>query len=122
MADISSDIFAVERDWSRFGLIYGGAQKNAGPAGVTIVVVKKSLLETAKKDLPPMLSYQVMADKESLYNTPPVFSIHVLNLVLKWIQGEGGVAEIERRNREKAGLIYDALDAYPRTSMSPVQQ
>ncbi len=113
VADISSDIFAIDRDWSRFDLIYGGAQKNAGPAGVTIVVAKKSFLETAKQDLPPMLSYQVLADKDSLYNTPPVFPIHVLNLVLKWIQSEGGIAEIERRNREKAAIIYEALDAYP---------
>jgi Phosphoserine aminotransferase len=112
-ADMSSDIFAVARDFRKFSLFYAGAQKNAGPAGVTIVVAKKAFLETANKDLSPMLSYAVQADKESLYNTPPVFPIYVVNLVLKWIQSEGGVAAIEKRNREKASLIYDALDAAP---------
>lgn len=113
VADISSDIFAVERDWSRFGLLYAGAQKNAGPAGVTIVVAQKSFLEGANKDLPPMLSYPVQAEKESLYNTPPVFPIHVLNLTLKWIQENGGITAMEARNREKAALVYAALDEFP---------
>jgi len=112
-ADMSSDIFAVARDFSKFDLFYAGAQKNAGPAGVTIVVAKKAFLEKATKDVSPMLSYALQADKESLYNTPPVFPIYVVGLVLKWIQGEGGVAAIEKRNREKAGLIYGALDAAP---------
>lgn len=112
-ADMSSDIFAVNHDFSKFALLYAGAQKNAGPAGVTMVVVRKSFMETANKNLSPMLSYPVQAEKESLYNTPPVFAIHALNLVLKHVQAEGGVAEMERRNREKAGLIYSALDAHP---------
>lgn len=114
IADMSSDIFALDRDLSQFGLLYAGAQKNAGPAGVTVVVVRNSFLETAKSDLSPMLSYKTQASKDSLYNTPPVFSIYVMNLVMKWIAGEGGVREIERRNREKAALIYNALDAAPR--------
>jgi phosphoserine aminotransferase len=112
-ADMSSDIFAVQHDFSRFALFYFGAQKNAGAAGVTVVVVRKTFLEAAKKDLPPMLSYLVQADKQSLYNTPPVFSVYVLNLVLKWIQEQGGIGAMETRNREKARLIYDALDAHP---------
>jgi phosphoserine aminotransferase len=114
-ADMSSDIFAVAHDFTRFDLLYFGAQKNAGMAGVTVTVIKKSFLETAKTDLPPMLSYKLQAEKESLYNTPPVFPIYVLNLVLKWIEAQGGVAAMEARNREKAALIYDALDAYPET-------
>ena len=110
---MSSDIFAVNHDFTKFDLFYAGAQKNAGPAGVTMVIVKKSFMATANKNLPPMLSYAVQADKESLYNTPPVFAIHALNLVLKHVQAEGGVAEMEKRNREKSALIYDALDATP---------
>jgi phosphoserine aminotransferase len=113
IADASSDIFAVARDHSRFDLLYFGAQKNAGPAGVTVVVVRRSFLETANKGLPPMFSYLLQAEKQSLYNTPPVFPIYVLNLVLKWIEAEGGVAALEARNREKAALVYDALDAAP---------
>lgn len=112
-ADMSSDIFAIDHDFSKFTLIYAGAQKNAGPAGVTMVIAKKSFMEGANKNLSPMLSYPVQAEKESLYNTPPVFAIHALNLVLKHVQAEGGVAEMEVRNREKAGLIYSALDANP---------
>lgn len=112
-ADMSSDIFSEQRDFSKFALLYAGAQKNAGPAGVTMVVARKDFLETAKKDLPPMFSYPFQAEKESLYNTPPVFPIYVLNLMLKWIQSEGGIAAIEQRNIEKANLIYDALDAAP---------
>ncbi len=112
-ADMSSDIFAVDRNFSKFGLFYAGAQKNAGPAGVTMIVARRDFLETANKDLPPMLSYAVQAEKESLFNTPPVFPIYVLNLVLKWIQAEGGVATLDARNREKAAVLYDALDAAP---------
>jgi phosphoserine aminotransferase len=112
-ADMSSDICAVAHDFSKFDLIYFGAQKNAGIAGVTVTVIRKSFLETANKDLPPMLSYALQADKDSLFNTPPVFPIYVTNLVFKWIQAQGGVAAMEAHNREKASLIYDALDAAP---------
>lgn len=113
VADMSSDIFGVDRDHSRFDLMYAGAQKNAGPAGVTIVVARKAFLETARKDLPPMLSLAVQAAKESLHNTPPVFPIFVLSRVLRWIASEGGVPAVAERNRRKAGLIYDAIDAAP---------
>ena len=113
IGDVSSDIFAIDRDYSRFDLLYAGAQKNAGPAGVTMVIVRREFLETATKDVAPMLSYRVQAEKESLYNTPPVFPIYVLGLVAKWIAAEGGVKAIDARNRDKAGLIYAALDAAP---------
>ena len=112
-ADMSSDIFAVRRDFSRFALLYAGAQKNAGPAGVTIVVVRRDFLATATKDVPSMLSYLIQAEKESLYNTPPVFPIYVVNLVLKWIQENGGIAAMDARNRDKAAILYNALDAAP---------
>lgn len=115
VADASSDIFGVERDHSRFDLLYFGAQKNAGAAGVTAVVVRKSFLETAKKDLPPMLSYKTQVAKDSLYNTPPVFPIFVLSRVLRWIKSEGGIATVAARNARKAGVIYTALDAAPAT-------
>lgn len=111
VADASSDIFGVDRDHSRFDLIYAGAQKNAGPAGVTMVVVRRAFLETARTDLAPMLSLAVQVAKKSLYNTPPVFSIFVLTRVLRWIAAEGGVRAVAERNRRKAQAIYDALDA-----------
>ena len=112
-ADMSSDIFAVNHDFAKFSLLYAGAQKNAGAAGVTLIVVKRDFLATAKKDVPPMFSYALQAEKESLYNTPPVFAVYVFNLVMNWIQAQGGVSAMEARNREKAALIYDALDAAP---------
>jgi phosphoserine aminotransferase len=115
VADISSDIFAVERDFSKFSLVYAGAQKNAGPAGVTLVVGRKSFFSQANADLPAMLSYATHVKGDSLYNTPPAFSIYVVGLVLKWIEEQGGMSAVEKRNREKAALIYDALDRHPET-------
>jgi phosphoserine aminotransferase len=113
VADMSSDIFAVNHDFSKFSLLYAGAQKNAGPAGVTMVIIKKDFLETASTNLSPMLSYKTQVEKDSLYNTPPVFSIYVLNLVLQWIESQGGVAALAKLNQRKAALIYDSLDAAP---------
>lgn len=113
VADASSDILARALDYSRFDLIYAGAQKNAGPAGVTLVIVRKEFLDRAKDDVPVILSYKKHAKSDSLYNTPPVFAIYVVGLVLQWIEKEGGLAAIEARNREKAALVYAALDAHP---------
>jgi phosphoserine aminotransferase len=113
VADVSSDIMARAMDYSRFDLIYAGAQKNAGPAGVTLVVARKTYLEQASDDVPVILSYKTHAKADSLYNTPPAFAIYVVGLVLKWVEAQGGLTAVEQRNREKAGLIYDALDAYP---------
>jgi phosphoserine aminotransferase len=113
IADMSSDIFAMDHDFSKFSLLYAGAQKNAGPAGVTMVVVKKDFLERANNNLSPMLSYKTQVEKDSLYNTPPVFSIFVLHLVLQWIEEQGGIAAMALRNQQKAKLLYDALDAAP---------
>lgn len=113
VADASSDILSHSVDYSRYHLIYAGAQKNAGPAGVTLVVARKDYLEQANSDIPAILSYKTYANADSLYNTPPVFPIYVVGLVLKWIEEQGGLAAIDRRNREKAALIYDALDAHP---------
>ena len=110
VGDLSSDIFGRARDNARFDLIYAGAQKNAGPAGVTLIIIRKSLLAQCNP-LPPMFSYKVQADKHSVYNTPPVFPIYVVGLVLDWIAAEGGVTAVAERNERKARLIYNAIDA-----------
>jgi phosphoserine aminotransferase len=113
IVDMSSDLLARRLDHTQFALIYAGAQKNVGPAGVTIAVVRDDLLAKVKDKLPSMLSYKTHIEKESLYNTPPAFAIYVVGLVMKWVKKEGGVAAIEQRNREKAGLLYDAIDSMP---------
>ena len=110
MADMSSDILSRPFDAKKFSLIYAGAQKNLGPAGVTVVVIKKSLLEKINENVPIIFNYKTHADKDSLYNTPPVFAIYVVNLVLKWIEENGGLAAMAERNREKAALIYKEID------------
>lgn len=111
VCDMSSDILSRPVNVADFDLIYAGAQKNLGPAGVTIVIVKKAFLATARKELPTMLRYQTFADKDSVYNTPPVFAIYMVGKTLKWIQAQGGVEAIHARNIEKASLIYDVIDA-----------
>ncbi|WP_455662544.1 3-phosphoserine/phosphohydroxythreonine transaminase [Pradoshia sp.] len=109
IADMSSDIMSKKIDVSRFGLIYAGAQKNLGPSGVTVVIIRKDLI---KKDesLPTMLSYHTHASSGSLYNTPPTLAIYLLSLVLEWTKDKGGVSQIEKLNQQKAKLIYDAID------------
>ena len=98
----------------RYGLIYACARKNAGIAGVTVVIVRDDLLERVPKDLPPMLDYQLQAANDSLYNTPPVFAIYVLMLVGRWLKNDvGGLAKMAEINREKAKLLYDVLDEHP---------
>lgn len=111
VADMSSDILSRSFDVSKFSLIYAGAQKNLGPAGVTVVIIKKDFLARANPKLPTMLRYGTFAKDNSLYNTPPTFGIYLMGLVLEWIKGQGGVAGIARLNEAKAALIYDAIDA-----------
>ena len=113
IADASSDILAKGIDYSKFTMIYAGAQKNAGPAGVTMVIVRKSFLATANTDIPTIFSYKTHDKADSMYNTPPVFSIYVVGLVLKWIEEQGGLSAIAANNVAKAKLIYDALDEFP---------
>lgn len=110
VADGSSDFLALDRDYSKFSLLYAGAQKNAGPAGVTMVVLRKSFLETANTNVPKILAYKTFAEANSLYNTPPTFAVFVVGLVLKWVENEGGLKAIEEHNRQKARILYDALD------------
>jgi len=112
VADMSSDYLALERDYSKFALMYGGAQKNIGPAGVTLVVARKSFLAEASPDLPKIYSYNTFLESRSLYNTPATFPIYVVGLVLKWIEGEGGLKAIEAHNRHKAALLYNTLDLW----------
>ncbi len=113
VADMSSDIMSRRFDVSQFSLIYAGAQKNLGPAGVTVVIIDPGLLEKANTDLPVIMQYKTFVENDSLYNTPPVYAIYMVNLVLKWIKKNGGLAAMERRNQEKAKYIYDVLDQYP---------
>lgn len=110
ICDMSSDILSRPVNVADFDLIYAGAQKNLGPAGVVIIIVKKAFLETANKNLPTMLRYSTFADNDSLYNTPPVFCIYMVNKTLHWIERQGGVEAIAKNNAAKAKVIYDAID------------
>jgi phosphoserine aminotransferase len=111
VADSSSDIFSRRIDVNKYALIYAGAQKNLAPAGVTLVILRKDLLDRSPKSLHTMLNYNTHAKERSLYNTPPVFAIYVMRLVLKWLVGQGGLEVVERRNEEKAKVLYDAIDS-----------
>lgn len=110
ICDMSSDILSRRIDVKGFDLIYAGAQKNLGPAGVVIVIAKKAFLATARQELPTMLKYATFAANDSLYNTPPVFAIYMVNKTLHWIKKQGGVDAIAQNNAAKAKLIYDAID------------
>jgi len=110
VADMSSDIFSRPIDWSSHDLVFAGAQKNIGPAGVTLVIIRRSMLERANTSLPAMLRYDIHADKGSRYNTPPVFGVYCAGLVFKWIRSLGGLEAVAEMNRRKAGVIYDAID------------
>ena len=110
VADMSSDIASRPVDVKKFGLIFAGAQKNLGPSGVTIVIVRKDLAERADKNLPTTLQYRTFIKDKSLYNTPPTFAVYIVGLVMEWIESEGGLAGIEQRNNAKAKLLYDTLD------------
>ncbi|PGZ98608.1 3-phosphoserine/phosphohydroxythreonine aminotransferase [Bacillus pseudomycoides] len=110
VADMSSNILSEEYDITKFGLIYAGAQKNLGPAGLTVVIVRKDLIGSANSSCPAMLNYETYSKHNSLYNTPPSFSIYVTKLVLQWVKAQGGVQTIEKRNHEKAAILYNFLD------------
>lgn len=113
VADMSSDIYSRELDANQFHLIYAGAQKNLGPSGVTLVLIRKSWLETVKRAIPTMFQYKTFVDNQSLYNTPPVFPIYVCMENLRWIKEQGGLKAVEQRNKEKAALLYKAIDELP---------
>jgi phosphoserine aminotransferase len=113
ICDMSSDIFSRQLDFSKFDLIYAGAQKNMGPAGTTLVVVKEELLGKVSRKIPSMLDYQVHIAKDSMYNTPAVFPVYVSMLTLEWLKKMGGIAAIEEINEKKARLIYSEIDLNP---------
>ncbi len=110
VADMSSDIMSRPVDVSKYAIIYGGAQKNVGPAGVTFVIVKEEILGKVSRYLPTMLDYRTHINEESMFNTPPVFSIFVMNETLKWVKAQGGLEAIYKLNREKADLLYNEID------------
>ena len=111
VADISSCAMSEEIDVSKFGLLFAGAQKNLGPAGVTLVIVREDLIGEVLDGTPTMLNYQTHADNGSMYNTPPTYAIYVLKLVLEWIKSKGGIAELQKVNEAKAKILYDFLDS-----------
>lgn len=112
VADMSSDMFAMPREWDKYSLIYAGAQKNIGPSGVTMVVVKNEWYEkVAKKDIPTMMSYGTHIDKASMFNTPPTLPVFAVGQVFKWILNQGGLEAVKENNIKKAAYIYDVIDA-----------
>jgi phosphoserine aminotransferase len=113
VCDMSSDIFSRTLDFSKFDLIYAGAQKNMGPAGTTLVVIKEEILGKTGRQIPNILNYQQHIDKESMYNTPAVFAIYTSLLTMKWLKNLGGIAAIEKLNEAKANLIYSEIDRNP---------
>lgn len=113
IVDMSSDILSRPIPLEKFSLIYNGAQKNIGPAGVTVVMAKKEFLKGRDPQLPTMMNYETFADHDSTYNTPPVFGIYLVDLMSQWLLDQGGLTEMEKRNRAKAKVVYDVLDAHP---------
>lgn len=113
ICDMSSDIFSRQLDFSKFDLIYAGAQKNMGPAGATLVVVKEDILGKVERQIPSMLNYQLYIEKDSMFNTPPVFSVYVSMLTLEWLKNLGGIEFIEKVNEQKSALLYNEIDRNP---------
>jgi phosphoserine aminotransferase len=111
VADTSSDMYSRPLDLRKYGLVYAGAQKNLGPSGVVLVIVRKDLVEAGPKTLPTMLQYRTFAAEKSLYNTPPTFGIYIMGEVFKWIRAQGGLAAMAEYNASKAGLLYDYVDS-----------
>jgi phosphoserine aminotransferase len=122
VADMSSDIASRPMEVSKFGLIFAGAQKNLGPSGVTVVIVRKDLAERADKNLPTVLQYRTHIKEKSLYHTPPTFAVYILGLVTEWMEREGGLTGIQKRNEAKARLLYDTIDASQGFYRCPVEK
>jgi len=122
VADMSSDILSRKLDFKPFGIIYAGAQKNLGPAGVTVVIIRDDLIEKSNDNLPDMLSYKALAGKNSLFNTPSCYGIYIMHKVLKWVDNHGGLDFIEKQNEKKANLVYGLIDKYPDFFISKVEK
>ncbi|MCP4660177.1 MAG: 3-phosphoserine/phosphohydroxythreonine transaminase, partial [bacterium] len=118
--DMSSDFLWRPFDPSPFGIIYAGAQKNLGPSGVTVVIIRDDVLAQCKDDSPTMMKYKTYADKNSLFNTPPCFNIYMVRNVLLWVQEMGGLGKMHEHNLKKAGMIYDTIDSNPDFFRAPV--
>jgi phosphoserine aminotransferase len=122
VADMSSDILWSPIDVSKFGLIYAGAQKNIGPSGIVVVIVRKDLIESGRRDIPAIFQYRTFAADKSLYNTPPTFSIYLVRNILSLVKERGGIDAMGQRNREKGDLLYGAIEARPDFYRSPVDR
>ena len=122
VADMSSDFLWRRFDVSKFGLVYAGAQKNIGPSGVVMAIVRKELVAAGRKDVPKIFQLRTHADAKSLYNTPPTFGVYMIRNVLAWLKELGGLDAVERRNREKANRLYAAIDAQPAVYRCPVER
>jgi phosphoserine aminotransferase len=122
VGDMSSDFLWRKFDVNKFGLIYAGAQKNAGPSGIVIVIARKDLVESGRKDIPKIFRYKTHAETRSLYNTPPTFSVYLVRNVLLWLKEQGGLDAMEKRNREKGDVIYGAIDGNPDFYRCPVEK
>ena len=121
IADMSSDIMSRKIDVSKFGMIYAGAQKNLGPSGMAVVIIRKDLIARTPETVPTMLRYATYTENDSLYNTPPTFGIYMLSLVTDWVKEIGGIEEIEKRNNAKAEMLYAAIDSSDGYYRNPVQ-
>ncbi|MGC1769523.1 MAG: 3-phosphoserine/phosphohydroxythreonine transaminase [Candidatus Acidiferrales bacterium] len=122
VADMSSDIMSRPVDVRKFGAIFAGAQKNLGPSGTTVVIVRRDLAERADKNLPTVLQYRTHIKEHSLYHTPPTFAVYIVGLVLEWVEAEGGVVAIQRRNEAKAKMLYDAIDDSGGYYVGPIEK
>jgi phosphoserine aminotransferase len=122
VADMSSDIASRPVDVKKYGLIFAGAQKNLGPSGVTVVIIRKDLAERADKNLPTLLQYRTHIKEKSLYHTPPTFAIYIVGLVLEWIESEGGISGMVKRNDAKAGLLYETIESSGGFYSCPVEK
>ena len=121
VCDMSSDILCRRFDWSDIGMIYAGAQKNLGPSGITILIVRKDLAERSPSTIPKIFRYKTILDGDSLQNTIPTFPVYLVRNVLRWVRDQGGAPAMEKRNREKAGYIYDMIDGNPDFFHCPVE-
>ena len=122
VCDASSDFMWKKTDVSKFALVYAGAQKNVGPSGIVVLLANKDFVAQGRKDIPKIFQLRTVADNDSLYNTPPTFAIYLIRNVMRWIKSEGGLDAIEKKNREKAKLVYDALDAHAGFYRLPVEK
>jgi len=122
VADMSSDIASRAIDVKKFGVIFAGAQKNLGPSGATVVIIRKDLAERADKNLPTLLQYRTHIKEKSLYHTPPTFAIYIIGLVMEWIDSLGGISAVQKRNEAKAKLLYDTIDTSNGYFKCPVEK